>query len=214
MRTWAGLLFLLTGCATTAVDMTEPRRLLGVENSVRIDAQVLAEEVRPGTVVPITYEVTNQRTTPIAIAELASETSYDPDSHTVTVSVGSEVPGNELLPRLIEIAPGEKRAFTASARLSPVLGVGAGVPSARIPPVAFRVKVNFLGDVEPFRQLVGIPERAVADPRLADALFPVWVEKNEIVYTNSVPMRWLQQRRRDPADTMRPLTPSRPRRGE
>lgn len=183
--------------------MNEPRRLVGTENAVRIDAQVIGEEVRAGTQIPVTYEITNLRSTPIAVADLIPETSYDADTHTVTVTIGSEVPGNELLPRLVEIAPGERRAFQVGARMSPI-ALGLRAQPTRIPPVGFRLKVNFLSDVEPFRQLVGIPERAVADAKLADQLFPLWVERNEAVYTNAIPMRWFQNRRRDPADASRP----------
>ena len=204
MKFWIGALLLVcTGCATTAVDMNEPRRLVGTENAVRVDAQVSGDEVRAGTQIPITYEITNQRSTPIAVADIIPETSYDPDTHTVTVTIGSEVPGNELLPRLVEIAPGERRTFQVGARLSPIV-LGLRAQPTRIPPVGFRLKVNFLSEVEPFRQLIGIPERAVADSRLADQLFPLWVERNEAVYTNAVPMRWLQNRRRDPAEVTRP----------
>jgi hypothetical protein len=188
----------LGGCASTAVDMAEPRRIVGTENSVRVDAQVSADQVSPGSHIPITYEITNQRDTAIAVAELIPETTYDPESHMFTVSIGSEVPGNELLPRLVSIAPGEKKSFSTLARVIYVrtprpVDAQLGSESAN-----FRLKLNFLSDTEPFRELIGIKEVAVTDPKLADALFPLWLERNEVVYTNAIPMRWSAKAREFP----------------
>jgi hypothetical protein len=183
----------LVGCASTAVDMAEPRRIVGTQDSVRIDAQVSAEQVSPGAQIPITYEITNQRATAIAVAELLPDTSYDAESHTFTVSIGSEVPGNTMLPRLVVIEPGEKKTFSTMARIiyaAPPRGDPQGPPAA-----SFRLKLNFLGDTEPFRELIGIKEVAVADAKLADTLFPLWLESNEVVYTNAIPMRWMSRSR-------------------
>jgi hypothetical protein len=70
----SALLLLLIGCASAnTVDMAEPRRIVGTENSVRVDAQVSAEHVAPGAHIPITYEITNMRPTAIAVAELIPE---------------------------------------------------------------------------------------------------------------------------------------------
>lgn len=175
--------------------MNEPRRIVGTENAIRVDAQVSGENARPGGMIPITYEITNQRPTSIAVADIITETSWDAETNTITVNVGSEVPGNELLPRLIEIAPGEKKTFTTAARLRNLAPMLINDPMKRPPPANFRLKVNFLGDTQPFRQLIGISDRAIADAKLADALFPLWLERNEIVYTNSIPMRWLPRQR-------------------
>jgi hypothetical protein len=184
------VLFITAGCASTKIDMSEPRRIVGTENAVRIDAQVTADELRPGAHIPIRWEITNQRSTPIAVADLVPVTEYDRDSHTFTVSIGSEVPGNQLLPRLVLIAPGEKRVFSATARVASILPPRSGDMSARVPPADFRMKLNFLSDTQPFARLIDIKENAIADSALADQLFPLWVERNEVVYTNAVPMRW------------------------
>ena len=58
-------------------------------------------------------------------------------------------------------------------------------------PNALRVKVNFLSDPTAFEKLIAIPEKAVHDPELAAKLFPKWVEGNETVFTNTLPMRWV-----------------------
>ncbi|MDQ3281361.1 MAG: hypothetical protein M3Q69_08110 [Acidobacteriota bacterium] len=195
----AFLFLFLASCASTAVDMNEPRRIVGTENSVRVDAQVTGDEARPGATIPITYEITNQRETPIAVADLIPETSYDAESHTITVNIGAEVPGNETVPRLIAIRPGEKRTFSVAARLRFAMPPTAA-PLRAIPPAAFRLKLNFLGDTTGFESLIEMKERAIADAKLADELFPLWLERNEIVTTNSIPMRWLPRQRDTGAD--------------
>jgi hypothetical protein len=179
------LLVGVSACATKpAVRLDEPRRVVGTENSVRVDAEILVDAT--GNAVSIKYEVTNGRPNAIAVADIVPETSFDLETRTVTVSLGSEVPGAQLLPRLMTIPAGQKRSFTAGANVraasrrdSPFNGFGT----------ALRLKLNFLGKTDPFRQLLDIQEKAVNDPELADALFPTWLELNESVITNSIPVR-------------------------
>jgi len=189
------LLLLLAGCASAPVDMNEPRRIVGTENAVRVDAQVTGEEARPGQQIPITYEITNQRSTPIAVADIVPATTYDAETRTFTVVVGSEVPGQASLPRLIAIAPGEKRAFSVAARLVYLIPPRDADPMKATEPANLRLMVNFLGDTAPFQRLIGIKEVGIVDAKLADELFPLWVERNEVVFTNSIPMRWLSRSR-------------------
>jgi hypothetical protein len=169
------------------INMKEPRRMVGTENGVRIDAEIYGEEMIQGASLAIKYEITNQRATPILIADLIAQSDYDPETRTVTVDIGSEIPGEELLPRLLSIPSGERRTFNTGAHIN-----------VRIPPNspwtpkprALQLRVNFLSDPAPFAMLVGIPERAVRDKKLADELFPKWVERAESVTTNALPMRW------------------------
>jgi len=192
------LMLTLTGCATNtqSVDMNEPRRIVGTENDVRVDAQIFGEKLGASTSIPLKYDVTNDRSEAIAIADLIPEATYDPDTQTVTVSIGAEVPGAELLPRLIAIAPGEKKSFSTVARVN-ILVARAVTPNSRFPN-ALRLKINFLSDTAQFRELIAMPERAMYNPKLADQLFPTWLEKNETVYTNTVPMRWMFEPEADP----------------
>ncbi len=187
------------GCATARkpVDLNEARRVVGTENRVRVDAEIFSDKLTMSSSIPVKYDITNERADAIAIADLIPETSYDPDTQTVTVSIGSEVPGANLLPRLIAIGPGEKKSFSTVARVSIVIG-RALTPTMRYPN-ALRLKVSFLGDTAPFRQLIAIPERGVFDPKLADELFPKWLEKNETVFTNTLPMRWSVEPEPNPA---------------
>lgn len=171
--------------------MKEPRRLVATDNDVRLDAQVKVEMLGPSTDVPIDYQVTNNRQTAIAIAELVPNATYDEDTQTVTVTFGSEVPGEQFLPRLILIKPGERRTFSSGARVNvPITEMVNQNPFHRFPN-GLRIRLNFLGDAQPFMKLVGISERAVRDPALANELFPKWVEVNESVITSVLPMRWI-----------------------
>ncbi len=167
------------------VHLAQERRIIGTENGLRVEAY-LNNDAFKDTSFSVKYDIINDRATPVAVAELVPISSYDADLRTVTLEIGSEVPGQELLPRLLVIPPGSKMSFTAAAHMN-VIRHGEGVT---LPPSSFRVKVNFLGDTKPFEQLIGIPERAVHDPELANKLFPQWLERNEIVITNALPLRW------------------------
>jgi hypothetical protein len=171
--------------------MKEPRRLVATDNDVRLDAQVKGEILGPSTEIPIEYEITNKRETAIAVAELIPDAMYDADTQTVTVNLGSEVPGEQFLPRLTIIKPGEHRAFASAARVTlPITELVDQNPFHRYPS-GLRIRLNFLGDAKPFMQLVGISERAVHDPKLAADLFPKWIEQNESVITSVLPMHWI-----------------------
>jgi len=190
-RSAALLLFVavMTGCASSKpVDLDQPRRVVGTENDVRIDAEIFGDRMNSSTPVALKYDITNARPTPILVADLIPETTYDAETGVVTVGIGTEVPGEEFLPRLILINPGEKKSFTAAAHVR----VAASNTSLvrMLAPNALRVKVNFLGDPKPFEKLIGIPERAIHDPQYANDIFTKWVEGNETVVTNALPMRW------------------------
>jgi hypothetical protein len=188
--------------APAAVDLREGRKLVGTENDVRVDAEVLADHVVAGMPIAIHYTLTNGRPSPIAVADIVAVTTYDPDTRVLTVNVGSEVPGQQMLPRLIQLNPGEKREFTVGATTNFPAGGGTRGPVA--PPHEVRLKINFLGNVQPFSMLVNIPEKAVVDPKLADELFAKWIEGTESVITNSLPVHWAP-RPEDPNSADAPL---------
>ena len=209
MRRYSNLavLFVVIACTSTKpVDMKEPRRVVGTESDVRIDAEVYGDRLGPNITLPLKYDVTNHRNTTILIADLLPDATYDQETHMVTISIGSEIPGEQFLPRLIPIRPGERKSFSTAAHVVIVANPG----SPWMPrPNALRLKMNFLGDPSPFEKLIAIPEKAVHDPVLAAQLFPKWVEGNETVFTNALPMRWYTVAEEPTPAT----TPSRRRRG-
>lgn len=185
---------LLGACATSRngvpINPSEARRVVGTDNDVRIDAEVYGDQLASSITLPLKYEITNNRQAAIAVADLIPETTYDEDTRVVTINLGSEVPGATILPHLISINPGEKKSFTAVARVNIMLT--ANTPLAPIPR-ELRLKLNFLSDTSQFEQLITMTEKGLYDPKLADELFPKWVERNESVTTNTLPMRWTAQ---------------------
>lgn len=162
--------------------------MVGTENNVRVDAEIYGENLVQGTSIAIKYDVTNQRAQPILIADLIPETNYDPDTGVVTIDIGSDIPGEEFLPRLISIPSGARRSFNGGARIN----IQIPPQSQWAPrPKALQLRVNFLSDTTPFVRLIDIPEKAVRDPQLAAEIFPKWVERNETVTTNTLPMHWM-----------------------
>jgi hypothetical protein len=185
------LVVAMTSCTSTKpVNLSEPRRMVGTDNGVRVDAEIYGETLSASNNIALKVDVTNLRATTILVADLIPEASYDPETQMVTVEIGSEIPGEQFLPRLLSIAPSGRRTFATGARL--VVRPSPGVPRGR--PNALRIRLNFLGEIGPFQTLVDIPERAVHDPVLAAAIFNRWVERNETVTTNSLPMQWIGNR--------------------
>jgi hypothetical protein len=168
--------------------MKEPRRVVGTENDVRIDAEIYGDTLSANSTIVMKYDVTNHRRTPILIADLIPQAAYDPETQMVTVDIGAEIPGEQFLPRLISIPSDGRKSFSTSAHLMIPRNPTATPFSSR--PSSLRVRINFLGETQPFEKLIDIPERAVHDPQLAAAIFPKWVERNETLVTNSLPMRW------------------------
>jgi len=196
--------------AVSAVDPAPPpnlaveRSIIGSENGVRVEARVRGETFKEASNINVSYEVINDRSTPVAIADIAAISSYDPEMRTVTLEVGSEVPGQQLLPRLVVIPPGGRKSFSAAAHMGVVHPTDAAFSR---PPNALRVKVNFLGDTAPFEKLIDMQEKALHDPQLANELFPQWVERNEIVITNTLPMHWTAGRDGQPGAEWAPPRP-------
>jgi hypothetical protein len=194
----AALLF-SAACATTQpVDRGEMRTAVGRMNDVRVTAQLATDHVAPAKIVTLTYEIENLRSLPIAFAELVPEVSYDPAAKAINVALGTEVPGNEILPRLTRIPPGEKVSFSTGLRIPMVRST---VVDASSQPRTLQISAHILGDITPFGELIDIPERAVHSPKLADELFTKWIENNETIVTSAIPIEWstFEARQRGPS---------------
>ena len=160
------------------VDMTEARRAVAREDDVRIDAQLLQDTVSNGSPIGVTYQIQNLSASSVAIADKVTDVSYDPETRTITIAFGCEVPTDGILPKLTIITAGQTKAFNGGgmARFAnPVRGPFA------TPPAFVQIKVNILRDPAPF---------AAAGPRMSDELFDRWLESNDAIFLNSLPVRY------------------------
>jgi hypothetical protein len=182
--------FSLSAAAAYAgqVDMQDPRRAVGTEDNIRIDAQLMRDEITAGGAVSVTYQIQNGTPAPIAVADKVSDVSFDPDSRTLVVSIGAEVPASETMPHLVVVPAGEKRVLTGGSGVH-MAGINARSPLAVVPRyVQFRVIV--LRDVTRFAALIDAQTKTAVQPRLPNDLFDRWVEACDSVLLNPIPVRW------------------------
>jgi len=186
----ATAVFLLAGSAARAagVDFKDPRRALGREDDIKVDAQMLQETLSPGSAISVTYQVENLTPAPIAIADKVADASFDPDSQTITVSIGAEIPQGTTMPHLTTIAPGQTRTFRIGASAQ-VLVANARSPWAHVPRFV-QIVVNVLRDVKPFAKLIAQQRESAAAPQLPNDLFDTWVASVSSVELNVLPVRW------------------------
>lgn len=179
--------------ATTAgaagIDMDDPYRALGRENDVRVDAQLLSEVIRLGSPIAVTYQIENMSRTAVAVAAKICTASYDADTRTIVVSVGSEIPLDGNLPLMQMIASGEKKVFTTSTTLG---GSASAIQISRTAPRFLQIKVSVLRNLEPFHELIAQQQAAPVPSRIAltDAQFDQWFDANATIYLNSLPVRY------------------------
>lgn len=174
------LIHAAAAAAAGAIDMDDPRRTVGREDDVRIDAQLVQDTVSPGAVMAVTWQIQNMSASPIAVAEKVAAATYDSDSQTITFAIGSEVPKEGRMPHLVTVAPGETKLFRVGA--TPMLA-GAATRASMAPPRYVQVKVSILRDLAPFaRQRTG--------DLLPDAVFDQWFESNDTIFLNAVPVRF------------------------
>lgn len=186
-------------CTTTAfaarVDMNDPRRALALDDDIRIDAQLSDDSIGSGSAINVTFQVQNNSGQPVALATKVCDSSYDAESQTVTISIGSEVPNGTTMPHLSVVKPGEARTFTALAAMHIVL------PAVRSPFIAYpryvQVKVNLLRDLTQFSELIA-QQREASQPPLPESLFETWLQSNDAIFLNAIPVHW--KNGRSPAD--------------
>jgi hypothetical protein len=180
----ATIALLHTAAATAeSIDMNDPRRAVGREDDVRIDAQLVQDTVSPGTPIGLTYQIENFSASPVALADKVITASYDADTSTITVSIGSETPQDKM-PHLVTIAPGEKKLLRAG--VTPVLSLSAARATFSAPRYV-QVRVSILRDLAPFAKLA-------AAQSIPDELFDKWFESNDTISLNAVPVRFSARR--------------------
>lgn len=179
--------------AAASIDMNEAHRAVGRQDDVRVDAQLVTDVISPGTPIGVTYQIHNLTDSSVAVAEKVCAASFDVDSQTITLSVGSEIPLDGEMPPMAVIGPGEKKTFTAGATVG---RIGGAVRSAR--PIAryLQIKVSVLRDLVPFRALLERQkqQRQPAPMPLDDAQFEKWLEGNDTILLNTLPIRFEPRR--------------------
>ena len=176
----------LTANAAT-IDMDDPRRSVGRENDIRIDAQLLSDTVSPNTPVAIAWQIQNFSDITVAVATRVVDASYDADSGTITLAVGSEVPADGKMPAVVLVAPGEKKVFRAAA--TPAIAP-ASIRQGGSAPRYVQVKVSILRDLAPFLTLIEKQTPTAKAQELSDALFEQWFESTDTIFLNSLPVQW------------------------
>jgi hypothetical protein len=184
--TWFLVITLIATAGHAAtIDMKDPRRAVGAEDDVRVDAQLTTEVVSAHSPIGVKYQIHNLSSRTIAVADKLCEASYDGDSATIMLSIGSEVPNGGEMPRLVTIRSGETRTLTAGAM------VKSSPTAQRIKVPAFvQIRVNVLRDAAPFMALMERQKRANAGIALSDEDFEQWLKLNESIVLNTIPVRY------------------------
>jgi hypothetical protein len=177
------------------VDMRDPRRAVGREDDVRVDAELVQDSVSTHSKIGVIYQIQNLTQSPIALADKISDTSYDSDTQTITIAFGAEVPDGATMPHLVVIPPGGTKTFR---------GVGAvniPTPRERSPwsptPRFVQVKVTVLRDLTPFAALIEQQNKTTAAPPLDNQSFDRWVNSVDSVFLNPIPVRFDGTKRDD-----------------
>jgi len=171
------------------VDMNDPKRALGREDDIRVDAQLFEDSVTSNGSIHVIYQIQNLTQNFIAVADRVCESSYDPESRTIVVTIGAEVPADTAMPHLVTIAPGEKKGLKA-ATVARVLTPGTRNPFASVPRF-IQIKVNVLRDATPFQPLIEQQARTPQAPvPLANNLFDRWLDVNDAIDLNAIPVQW------------------------
>lgn len=184
--TTVALTFLCASLAPAAsIDMDDPRRALGREHDIRVDAQLVRDSISPGAAVGVVYQIQNFGSSSVAIADKIASASYDSETRTITVALGAEIPDAGNMPRFVTIAPGEKKIFRAAA--VPSLSAAA-MRRPTSAPRYVQLKVSVLRDLEPFAAL--IQKQETAPQPLPDRLFDTWFESNATIFLNTLPVHF------------------------
>src|SRR5438477_4117178 len=191
------------GIAVAAhVDFNDPRRALGREGDIRVDAELAQDTLSANSPVTVTYQIQNLSKATIAIADKIADTDFDLESLTVTLAIGAEIPPGTQMPHLVTINPGEKRVLTSGALLH------VAVPNVRTRwsavPRFVQVKVTVLRDVTPFAKLIEQQNRNAAPVALPNNMFDRWIDASDSIVLNAMPVDWKGDSIRGTAESDRP----------
>ncbi|PYQ60290.1 MAG: hypothetical protein DMF58_08740 [Acidobacteria bacterium] len=188
--------------AAAHVDFNDPRRALGREGDIRVDAELGQDTLQPNSPLTVTYQIENLTNLTIAVADKVTDTDFDPDSQTITLSIGAEIPSGSHMPHLVTIKAGEKHTFTAGALVHVV------VPNTLTPwttlPRFVQVKVTVLRDVTPFANLIEQQNRTALPVALPKDMFDRWIDASTSVFLNTIPVYWRGESRRGTAESNQP----------
>ncbi|HYR30240.1 MAG TPA: hypothetical protein VEU30_17380 [Thermoanaerobaculia bacterium] len=175
-----------TAADAATIDMNDPLRAKAREDDVRIDAQLLSDTVSPGSPIGVNWQIQNFTSGPVAVDTKHVSASYDADSHTITLAIGSEVPADGNMPAMLVVAPGETKVFRAAANAAiPPSTARGGLNNA---PLFVQVKVSILRDIQAFLPL--IESHSARPQRLSDELFEQWFESTDTIFLNTLPVMW------------------------
>jgi hypothetical protein len=187
-RLYIAVAVLSTATAYAArIDMSDPKRALGREDDIRVDAQLYDDSLASNAPIRVVYQVHNLTPHFIAIADKVCEASYDSDSRTIVVSIGAEIP-DVTLPHLVSIAPGEKKVFNAGTTAH-VITPTIRSPFANVPRFV-QITVNVLRDTTAFAPLIAEQSRRQTPVPLPDELFDKWLDSTDAIRLNTIPVRW------------------------
>jgi hypothetical protein len=189
-----------TEASAAGVDFKDPRRALGREDDIRVDAQLAQDTVSSSSPISVTYQIENLTNAPIAIADRVCSSSFDPETRTITISIGAEIPQGTAMPHLVIIAAGKKLSLRTGAMVQ-VAVVSTRTPWSPVPSLV-QITVNVLRDLQPFATLIEQQSHAAIVP-LPDNLFDQWVSSISSVALNSLPVRWTNSPRAGTAETSR-----------
>lgn len=170
------------------VDFKDPKRALGREDDVRIDAQLADDTLSASSPITVTYQIENLSKSTVAIADKVAESDYDAESQTITLSVGAEVPKGTTMPHMVVIKPGEKRTLT-SGSFTHIAVSSVRTPWTSIPRYV-EIKVTLLRDVNPFATLIAKQDESRTPLQFPNDMFDRWVEGSDSVFLNSIPIQW------------------------
>jgi hypothetical protein len=184
------------------VDFKDPKRALGREDDVRVDAELANDTLSSTSPISITYQIENLSKSTVAIADKVADSDYDPDSQTITLSIGAEIPKGTTLPHMVMIKSGEKCTLTSGTFMH------VAVPDIRTPwtavPRYVQIKVTLLRDVAAFAPLIAKQATSPTPLPFPNNMFDRWVEGSGSVYLNSIPIQWKNDYRPGGADSDRP----------